>query len=221
MSWSASNYCFSARLPARERLCSHSSRAQGSAAASVLPQSRLGLRGVSALWAGLLAANDGLRQNGIANFASSANNFEWSWSESPSASTDRLWQELIISSVFPLSVNSEVRPTRPTLSQLLLSVHVAAVVWLLCCQYAGDILLRDSFQQIQMVQFPFFPWTWPRQKAGWESAGRQPGKRRYKVQGAGRWASGATQDAVASRDCTVAAQLHPPLPTCLAGFEYF
>lgn len=145
MSWSASNYCFSARLPAWERLWSHSSTAQGSAAASVLLQSRLGLTGVTALWAGLLATNDGLSQNGIANFASSANNFEWSWSEIPSASIDRIWQDLLISSVFPLSVNSEVCPTRPTLLQLLLSVHMAAVVWLLCHQYAGDILLCDFF----------------------------------------------------------------------------
>lgn len=157
MSWSASNYCFSARLPARERLWSRSSTAQGSAAASVLLQSLLGLRGVTALWAGLLATNDGLSQNGIANFASSANSFEWScWPEIPSASTDRIWQDLIISSVFPLSVNSEVRPTRPTLSQLLLGVHMAAVVWLLCHQYAGGILPRD-FSRSRWCSFPFFP----------------------------------------------------------------
>lgn len=115
MPWSASNYCFSARFPAQERLWSHSNTAQGSSAASVLLRSRLGLQSFSALWAGLLVTNDGLSPNGIANFASSANNFEWSWSEIPSASTDRIWQDLIISSVFPLSVNSEVCPTRLTL----------------------------------------------------------------------------------------------------------
>lgn len=62
------------------------------------------------------------------------------------SSTDRIWQELIISSVFPLSVNLEVCRTRAALSQLLLSAHMAAVVWLLCHQQAGDILLRDFFK---------------------------------------------------------------------------
>lgn len=58
------------------------------------------------------------------------------------------------------------------------------------------------------------------ERAGWESAGRQPGKRRREVQGEKRWARGATQDVVASHDCTVTAQLCPPLPMGLAVFEY-
>lgn len=65
--------------------------------------------------------------------------------QSPSASPDRIWQDLIINSVFPLSVSSEVRPTRLALSQLLMSTCMAAVSWLLCHQYAGDILLSVFF----------------------------------------------------------------------------
>lgn len=72
-----------------------------------------------------------------------------------------------------------------------------------------------------MVWFPFLPWTWPIQRDGWESAGRQPGKRGYEVQGARRWPIGATQDAVATRDCTVTAWLCPPFLKSLAIFEYF
>lgn len=158
MPWSASNYCFSARLLVQERLWSHSSTAQGSAAASVLPQSCLGLRRFSAFWAGLLVTNDGLSQNGIANFASSANNFEWSWSEIPSASTDSIWQDMIISSVFPLSVNSEVCPTRPTLITASAehsrgSCGLAAVPSV-CWWHSAPWLF---FSRSRWCDFPFFP----------------------------------------------------------------
>lgn len=47
--------------------------------------------------------------------------------------------------------------------------------------------------------------------SGWESAGRKPGKRRCEVQGVRRWAIPATQAAAANCDCTVTAQLWPPL----------
>lgn len=57
------------------------------------------------------------------------------------------------------------------------------------------------------------------ERAGWESAGRQLGKRKHEVQGEGRWARGATQDVAASHDCTVTAQLCPPMPMGLAIFE--
>lgn len=78
----------------------------------------------------LLATNDRLSQNGIANFASSANNFEWSWSESYNSSTDRIWQELIIISVFPLSVNLEVCPTRLSYSSCWVLIWQ---LWFGCC----------------------------------------------------------------------------------------
>lgn len=64
MSWSSSNYCPSVITPAQERLQSCSSTAQNWAAVSVLLQSCLGHRGVSALWARLLATGDDLSQNG-------------------------------------------------------------------------------------------------------------------------------------------------------------
>lgn len=67
-SWSPTRYCFTAILPARERPCSHSSSAPGLAASSVLPWSHLGHGGISALWARLLATNDGLTQNGKADY---------------------------------------------------------------------------------------------------------------------------------------------------------
>lgn len=140
MSWSSSNYCLNVIIPVQERLWSHSSTAQNWVATSVLLQSCLGHRGVSALWARLLATGDGLSQNGKQPCSQWTTLDDTDHRVSP-AFTDRIWQELVINSVFPLSVKWEVNPTGLTLSLLLLSVCVAAVARLLCHQYASDILL--------------------------------------------------------------------------------
>lgn len=143
-----------------------------------------------------------------------------SWSESYNSSTDRIWQELIISSVFPLSVNLEACPTRLCLSSCWVLIWQ---LWFGCCAISMLVTFCSVtfFKQIQMVSFPFFPWTWARQMSGWESAGRQPGKMRCQVQGVRRWARQATQAAVANCDCSVTAQLWPPLPISLPIFLVF
>lgn len=132
MSWSSSNYCPSVITPTQERLWSHSSTAQNWAAISVLLQSCLGHRG--ALWARLLATGDDLSQNGK-HPCSQPTTLDKTDHRVPPAFTDRTWQDLVINSVFPLSVNWEAS----------LSVCVAAVAQLLCHQYSSDILLYVFF----------------------------------------------------------------------------